>query len=56
MVTEAAVWIDGFMVSSVGCWVLRRAFLVPGSLFLIFGLKHTQKHKNRTGNRNTYFL
>ena len=56
MLAAAAVGIEGFMVGSVGCWVLRRAFWASGSLFSIFVLKNTQKHKNRTGNRHTFFL
>ena len=46
LVLAAVVGIEGFMVCSVSCRVLRRSLRVSGSLFSIFGLKQnteTQK-------------
>ena len=55
MVSAVAFGINGFMVSSVGRQVLcgHSGSLVSYFLFLAFKI---QKHKKRTGNRNTFLV
>ena len=55
MVSAEAVGMEGFMVIRLGRQVLCREFRASGCFFRFLTLKK-QKHKNRTGNRNNFFL
>ena len=56
MVEASAFGIEGFMVNSVICRVLCQAFRASGSLFSIFGLKHTESQKQDWKNTFLFLL